>query len=67
MLNIYGLFAQNEMPVVALLNRYHVHPESVDYREVAEKQFRREEMQGKTYDAIMVVIGADAAQVFVFK
>lgn len=66
MLTIYGLFAQNELPVCQLLYRSD-NPDHVNHLEVARQHWLAEQQRGRVYDGIMVITGSDQAQLFTFK
>lgn len=67
MLNIYGIYARDEMPVMDLVAKGLVNSQHANHIEIARDLFREESNNGRTYDAIMVIVGSDQARVFKFK
>lgn len=66
MIQIFGLYAMNEMPVMEMLGRTQ-NKEHINLIELARTKFLYHAQRGRVYDGIMVVIGCDAARVYDFK
>ena len=67
MLNIYGLFITDSMPVVQLLDMGFANEDHVNHIEIARNWFHKSVGEGRAYDAILVITGYDQCQVYTFK